>query len=83
LCDAVILAELDGTLSNGTWTVFAPTDDAFLELLQREDSARNDSLELLQNLLLQNLLLFHVVSGYFFVDDLACSGLLEMVRTTK
>ena len=32
LAAAVVAAELDGALSGGEWTVFAPTDDAFAKL---------------------------------------------------
>jgi uncharacterized surface protein with fasciclin (FAS1) repeats len=74
LCDAVSLAELDGPLSEGNWTVFAPTDDAIVELLNSGLLARYHVLEPLQG-----LLLFHVTSGFVYKDDLTCSGLVSMV----
>jgi hypothetical protein len=75
LCDAVALAELDGPLSEGNWTVFAPTDNAIVEVLESGLLARSEVLEPLQE-----LLLFHVTSGFVYKIDLTCSGLVPMVR---
>jgi uncharacterized surface protein with fasciclin (FAS1) repeats len=78
LCDAVSLSKSDGPLSEGNWTVFAPTDDAIVELLNSGSLTRYDVLEPLQV-----LLLFHITSGFVYKDDLTCSGLVSMVRHGK
>jgi uncharacterized surface protein with fasciclin (FAS1) repeats len=74
LCDTVALTELDETLSKGSWTFFAPTDNAFLDVLNSGLLARTDLLEPLQR-----LLLFHVTGGLVYKNDLKCSGLVPMV----
>jgi transforming growth factor-beta-induced protein len=76
LCTAVKAAGLDGTLGGGTYTVFAPTNDAFKNL----PSGTLDGL--LKDIpALKNLLLFHVVSGKaVYSKDLKCAGLVKMAN---
>lgn len=76
LCSAVQLAELDGALSDGQWTVFAPTNAAFEELGQ----ATLDTV-LANKDLLTDILLFHAVSDrVIFADDLECTHLTHMAN---
>jgi uncharacterized surface protein with fasciclin (FAS1) repeats len=76
LCAAVKAAGLDGTLGSGTYTVFAPTDDAFENL----PSGTLDAL--LKDIpALKNILLFHVVAGKkVYKKDLKCSRLVKMAN---
>jgi transforming growth factor-beta-induced protein len=74
LCTAVKAAGLNGTLASGTFTVFAPTNDAFKNL-------PNGTLDaLLKDIpALKNILLFHVVSGRaVFSTNLKCTRKLRM-----
>ena len=67
---AVITAELDGALANpdANFTVFAPTDDAFIALLGELGIGAGD---LLSSPALANVLLYHVLSGRVFSTDLS------------
>jgi transforming growth factor-beta-induced protein len=57
LVAAVVAAELDGALSGGEWTVFAPTDDAFAKLgLDASNIASAMSKEELTDILLYHAL---------------------------
>jgi uncharacterized surface protein with fasciclin (FAS1) repeats len=57
LVAAVVAAELDGALSGGEWTVFAPTDDAFAKLgLDASNIASAMSKEDLTDILLYHAL---------------------------
>ena len=60
LLAAVTTAELAETLSEGEYTVFAPTDAAFANLLATVDLTASD---LLASDLLTDVLLYHVVPG--------------------
>jgi transforming growth factor-beta-induced protein len=76
LCTAVKAAGLNGTLASGTYTVFAPTNDAFKSL----PSGTLDAL--LKDIpALKNILLFHVVSGRaVYSKNLKCTKLLRMAN---
>jgi len=64
LVAAVVAAELDGALSGGEWTVFAPTDDAFAKLgLDANNIAAAMSKEDLTDILLYHVLTSSVSSG--------------------
>jgi uncharacterized surface protein with fasciclin (FAS1) repeats len=69
LVDAVVAADLLDTLSgNGPFTVFAPTNEAFEDL---GDSVLNPLLNRPKNkAALQDILLYHVIPGEIFADDL-------------
>ena len=65
---AVIEADLAGALSgDGPFTVFAPTDDAFLALAGALDATAEDLLALPQ---LADILLYHVVGAQVWSTDL-------------
>lgn len=64
LVAAVVAAELDGALSGGEWTVFAPTDDAFAKLgLDASNIASTFSKEDLTDILLYHTLPLSVSSA--------------------
>jgi len=64
LVAAVVAAELDGALSGGEWTVFAPTDEAFAKLgLDAGNVAGAMSKEDLTDILLYHVLTSSVSSG--------------------
>jgi len=66
---AVLEADLAGTLSgDGPFTVFAPTDDAFLALATALDATAEDLLALPS---LADILLYHVVGAEVLSTDLA------------
>ena len=66
---AVITADLAGTLSGeGPFTVFAPTDDAFLALAGALGATAEDLLALPE---LADILLYHVVGGTALSTDLS------------
>jgi transforming growth factor-beta-induced protein len=75
LCSAVTLAGLGDALTDGTWTVFAPTNQAFAKLGQ-------DLLDtvLADEALLTDILLFHAVDDVVASTDLFCTGLTEMAN---
>jgi uncharacterized surface protein with fasciclin (FAS1) repeats len=71
LCDLLQQFALDEALSGGTWTVFAPVDDAFAAI---EEVAA----ELTEEQLL-DILLYHVVAEQAVTSDmLECKGLTVM-----
>ncbi len=75
LCSAVKAANLAETLSGeGTFTVFAPTNDAF-ERLPEAVVALLEDVEVLEN-----VLLYHVVLEELFSTDLECSELVMMAN---
>lgn len=79
LVQAVIKAGLDGVLaSGGPFTVFAPTNDAFVALL---GEIGFPSLDAIPVDLLTDVLLYHVVGGYVFSSDLS-SGPVETLNGT-
>lgn len=69
LCEAVVTADLGDALSSGTWTLFAPTNDAFDNMPTPIPSSR-----------LTELLTFHVAaaSEAIMSSDLICKETLEM-----
>ncbi|NAY93171.1 fasciclin [Muricauda sp. JGD-17] len=71
---AVLKAELAETLSGeGPFTVFAPTDDAFLALLDvlGDDYTSLDDFDTTEEIdLLRNILLYHVIPAKVLEDDL-------------
>lgn len=71
LCDLMETLDLTETLSNGTWTVFAPTDEA----LEAADLPEDDADALL------NVLLFHAIPNeVLLLDDLTCTETYEMAN---
>ncbi|KAL3903803.1 MAG: hypothetical protein SGARI_005220, partial [Bacillariaceae sp.] len=74
LCAAVTQAGLADALSEGEWTVFAPTNAAFSELGDALDAVLGD-LDLLTS-----ILLFHAVDKPVFAEDLRCAHLIHMVN---
>lgn len=87
LCEAINISELNDDLNEDTWTIFAPTDEAF-EALGR------DNLDSLVGVFgndtdttvvpLTDLLLFHVVPGLALTSDMlpceAGNNLVEMAN---
>jgi len=76
LVEAVVKAELDGTLSgSGPFTVFAPTNEAFNELFNDlgvtgiSDLTKDDLVPILQ---------YHVVSGNVRSDDLSTGNVTTL-----
>ncbi|WP_430816261.1 fasciclin domain-containing protein [Carboxylicivirga sp. RSCT41] len=70
LVDAVIKADLAETLATGgPFTVFAPTNDAFVALLQ-ELGPEFNSLDDIPVELLTQVLLYHVIEGRVYSSDL-------------
>jgi len=81
LCEAISISELNDDLAEDTWTIFAPTDEAF-EALGRDNL---DSLVFGNDTVpLTDLLLFHIVPGVSLTSDLlpceAGKNLLEMAN---
>ncbi|GAX27073.1 hypothetical protein FisN_9Lh212 [Fistulifera solaris] len=78
LCATVTQAGLTSTLSEGSFTIFAPTDDAFLKLPSKlRDAIRAD------NTMLSNILLFHVVDEELLSTDLVCNGSVRMANAEE
>lgn len=70
LYDAVAKANLGGILTNGgPFTVFAPTNQAFMDLLEASEAF--NSLDDIPVDLLTQILLYHVVEGYVFSHQLS------------
>ena len=81
LCEAIGISELNDDLNEDTWTIFAPTDEAF-EALGRNNL---DSLVFGNDTVpLTDLLLFHVVPGLALTSDMlpceAGNNLVEMAN---
>ncbi len=74
LCTAVKEAKLEDALSDGHWTVFAPTNAAFSELGDLLDTVLADTK------LLTDILLFHAVDDVVGSSDLVCSATVEMAN---
>ncbi|WP_242204271.1 fasciclin domain-containing protein [Aestuariivivens insulae] len=69
LVDAVTKAGLGDTLANaGPFTVFAPTNQAFMDLLEATPFTSLDDIPVD---LLTQILLYHVVDGYVFSNQLS------------
>mmetsp|Transcript_20841 Transcript_20841/g.49484 ORF Transcript_20841/g.49484 Transcript_20841/m.49484 type:complete len:383 (+) Transcript_20841:662-1810(+) len=76
LCELVGLAGLDNALDSGTWTVFAPTNEAF-------DALGDDVISSLENNTdsLVNILTYHaVVDEVLLSTDLNCTGPVAMAN---
>ena len=68
LVEALVAADLVSALeADGPFTVFAPTNDAFVALLEALDIEKDD---LLEHPDLAAVLLYHVVDGAVFAEDL-------------
>ena len=83
LCEAMKHTELTEALTDGSWTVFAPTDNAFHELLnaQHLHSIKDISKETLKE-----VLLYHTITNEELkFHDLQCEGIFKMTsdETTK
>lgn len=80
---------LDGDEEDPKYTVFAPTDDAFISLLSELDLDLGDCVtpKCIRNLIgkkaLQNLLLFHATAGEVTFKDLVCKEDLEMANCVE
>ena len=72
----VIKAGLDGTLGGGTYTVFAPTNDAFNELFKTVDPAKLSVADI------KNILQYHVVAARVFSPELT-NGEVTMANGGK
>lgn len=71
LVDAAVLAELDDELAQGTWTVFAPTNDVFASL---PTDGNGDPIVV--NPLLSDLLTYHTIIGEEIVSEQITDGLV-------
>ena len=72
LTAALTAADLLETLENGSFTVFAPTDEAFAKI-------PSDTLQaiLADKKALQNILLYHVVGGELIAEEVLGSDMLR------
>jgi len=69
LCGLLTSFDLEATLSGGSWTVFAPTDEAFTKL----DDALDGGIASVSDNLLFKILQFHVVKDQVLhSNDLSC-----------
>jgi uncharacterized surface protein with fasciclin (FAS1) repeats len=76
LCAAVQAAGLGEALTTGTFTVFAPTDDAFAALPAGTVEGLLDDIDALTN-----ILLFHAVADKKVKScNLRCNGMVEMAN---
>ncbi len=76
LVAAVLEAELDGALSSeGPFTVFAPIDEAFTDLLT---TLNIEASELLSYTFLSDILLYHVLPGEFLAADVVEAAPFEV-----
>jgi uncharacterized surface protein with fasciclin (FAS1) repeats len=76
LLSLVKTAGLAETLSGGTYTVFAPTNDAFTELFKTVDPAKLSVADI------KNILLYHVVAARVFSPELS-NGEVAMANGGK
>ena len=74
LVQAVVKAGLVETLASGEYTVFAPTNAAFLDLLDELGPTVN-SLDDIDTGLLTQVLLYHVIPGKVYSTDLPAGPL--------
>jgi uncharacterized surface protein with fasciclin (FAS1) repeats len=73
LCQLLGVFELEETLSDGTWTVFAPTNDAF--------AAVSDVVAGLDPAVILDVLLFHAVPDQVIMSsDFVCDGFITMAN---
>lgn len=85
LIEAAVKAELADTLTNGgPYTVFAPINDAFIELLAGLDGYNSlDDFDTPEDIeLLRGILLYHVVEGRVYSSDLT-NGLVPTLNGSK
>lgn len=75
LCVSVTEAGIGGVLGEGSWTVFAPTDEAFTNLGDTLDVALAD------NDRLTDILLYHVIGGVKYLSDFECSASVSMTNS--
>ncbi|WP_235203946.1 fasciclin domain-containing protein [Methanosarcina soligelidi] len=68
-------AGLEDTLNEGTYTVFAPTDEAFDKLPGSFDDLRDD------DQVMNTVLTYHVVQGEYMASDLENGQMLTTVQT--
>ena len=73
--DPAVLNTLSG---NGQFTVFAPTDDAFVDLLGELDITAEDLLENQQ--LVTQVLLYHVVRGRIYSEDVLEKNIIRTLQ---
>lgn len=74
LCTLIMQVGLESVLTEGSWMLFAPTNEAFANLGDDTLGAIASDTELLTS-----ILLYHVAGGQVMaVDDLECGGSLEM-----
>lgn len=77
VCGMIGTAGLADVLSNGLYTIFAPTDDAFNKALQ----ALGASVNFTDTGLVTDILLGHVISGSaIYAGDLECDTEVEMAN---
>jgi uncharacterized surface protein with fasciclin (FAS1) repeats len=76
LLSLVVKAGLAETLGGGTYTVFAPTNDAFTELFKTVDPAKLSVADI------KNILLYHVVAARVFSPELS-NGEVTMANGGK
>lgn len=82
LVEAVVAADLTGTLSGtGPFTVFAPTNAAFADLLTRLGLTKDQLLA--DTTLLTSVLRYHVVSGLVLRADLPVGVPISTLETGK
>lgn len=74
LCTAITQAGLREALSGGSWTLFAPTNDAFAKLGNALTTALAD------NTLLTDILLTHAIENVVYSSSLECGGTVSMAN---
>jgi uncharacterized surface protein with fasciclin (FAS1) repeats len=80
LVEAVVAADLAGTLSGpGPFTVFAPTDAAFADLLTELGVTKAELLA--DTVLLTKVLTYHVIADRVFKVDVPVGAAITMVQT--
>ncbi|OEU16120.1 FAS1 domain-containing protein, partial [Fragilariopsis cylindrus CCMP1102] len=78
LCGLLTSFDLRDAISGGSWTVFAPTDEAFTKL----DDALDGGIASVSDDLLLKILQFHVVDDQvLYSDDLPCELGNNLVTT--
>ena len=75
LCHSLMFTDLDDDLDGDEWTLFAPTDDAFYEVMHRFGL---DSITELGKEDVKEILLYHVVPEELDFDHIHCGDELEM-----
>jgi len=75
LCDAIEIAKIEDALGNDTWTIFAPTDDAWASMPPEVMNALFGDTVVGDTTVLSDLLAFHSVQGVALEStDLLCDG---------